>query len=51
MPERAHLVVVFKSRSQQQRIRSRAGLHILVPGPDGEPFAQRKSRNVVALRR
>jgi prophage regulatory protein len=27
-----------KPRAQQQRIRSRAGLHILVPGRNGEPL-------------
>ncbi len=28
----------------------RAGLHILVPGPECEPFAQRKSFDLIALR-
>jgi hypothetical protein len=39
-----------KPRSQQQRIGSGAGLHILVPGPDYEPFAQRESFDLMALR-
>jgi hypothetical protein len=39
-----------KPRSQKQRIGSRAGLHILVPGSDYEPFAQRERFDLMALR-
>jgi hypothetical protein len=38
-----------KSRAQQQGIRSSAGLHILVPGLDREPFTNAKSFDVVPL--
>jgi hypothetical protein len=40
-----------KSRAQQQRVRSSAGLHILVPGLDREPFANSKRFDLVPLRR
>ena len=40
-----------KARSQQQRIRSLASLHILVPGPDDKPFTRPKDSDLVALRR
>jgi hypothetical protein len=35
---------------QQQRILSGAGLNILVPGLDGEPFARTEGFNVMPLR-
>src|SRR5215831_5679957 len=38
-----------KSRSQQQRICSRPGLHILMPGRDSEPFALTKDFDLVTL--
>jgi len=40
-----------ESRSQQQRVRSRAGLHILVPGFDREAFVGSNGFDLVALRR
>jgi hypothetical protein len=40
-----------KPRSEQQRIRSRAGLNILVPRPDGKLIARSKGFDLVALRR
>ena len=40
-----------KPRAQQQRILSGAGLNILIPGFDREPFARTERFNVMALRR
>ena len=38
-----------KPRPQEQRIRSGAGLNVLVRGPDGEPLARSKDLDLVTL--